>query len=149
MTLTATMLSLSSLPVSAIAAVLGIVSHLSYFIHGEHLTNIPRILAFAVLAQCLIFGLLTLLIGFSPLRALITIWLPTAVYLSSVWTSMLIYRVFFHPLRSWPGPFAARLSKFYHVFQIRKLDQYKHLQRMHDQYGDFVRIGQSSVVRMY
>ena len=56
--------------------------------------------------------------------------------------SMVIYRVFLHRLRSFPGPFAARVSKLY-AFTL----QWKSWQYFSDQvvlqhkYGDFVRTG--------
>jgi hypothetical protein len=58
---------------------------------------------------------------------------------------MLIYRAFFHRLGSFPGPPLAKLSKFWHVAQLGKLDNYKRLDRWHIQYGDFVRIGPSEL----
>lgn len=137
------MLSLSAIPLQALALIVGVFSHLTYFLHGEHLTNIPKLLAVVFLAQCVSLFFLNALYGFSKLSALSFIFRLSSSYLVGVWTSMLVYRIFFHPLKDWPGPFAARISQFHRVFHVRKLDQYRYLQRLHDQYGDFVRIGTS------
>ena len=52
-----------------------------------------------------------------------------------------MYRVFFHRLRNFPGPVLASVSKFWHVAHC--LDSKNHilLERLHEEYGDFVRIG--------
>ncbi|KAJ3564856.1 hypothetical protein NPX13_g7701 [Xylaria arbuscula] len=63
-------------------------------------------------------------------------------YMTALFTSILLYRAFFHPLRHFPGPRLARLSQFYHFFRIRaKVDNYRHLDRLHAQYGEYVRVG--------
>lgn len=38
----------------------------------------------------------------------------------SICTSSLIYRTFFHPLNHFPGPFGAKLSKFWSLRQVVK-----------------------------
>ncbi|KAK8079286.1 hypothetical protein PG994_003093 [Apiospora phragmitis] len=50
-------------------------------------------------------------------------------------SSILIYRLLFHRLHRFPGPFEAKISRFYAARM--------HLatQKMHDEYGDFVRTG--------
>jgi flagellar biosynthesis protein FliQ len=137
------MLSLSSMPLQVFALIVGVFSHLTYFIHGEHLTNIPKLLAVVFFAQCALLFFLNAMYGFSKLSALSILFRLSASYAVGVWTSMLIYRIFFHPLKNWPGPFAARITQFHRVFQVRKLDQYRYLQSLHNRYGDFVRIGMS------
>ncbi|KAH8727656.1 cytochrome P450 [Phaeosphaeriaceae sp. PMI808] len=57
------------------------------------------------------------------------------------WLYIGTYRTFFHPLRTFPGPFKARLSKWWSIKQT--LDSSRRLhrtqQQMQKQYGDFVR----------
>lgn len=65
----------------------------------------------------------------------------TISYLVSLWTSMLVYRAFFHRLHAFPGPPGAKLTKFWHVLQLGKCDNYKRLDKWHAAYGDYVRIG--------
>lgn len=56
--------------------------------------------------------------------------------------SMLVYRGFFHRLNRFPGPFVARLSNLYPtMLSAKKFHLYEEVQRLHQQYGDFVRLG--------
>ena len=66
-----------------------------------------------------------------------------AVFWTSLWLYIGAYRAFFHPLKGYPGPFAARLSKFWSIKQV--LDTERRFHRRHQQlqkrYGDYVRTG--------
>ncbi|KAK8044498.1 cytochrome p450 monooxygenase [Apiospora rasikravindrae] len=65
-----------------------------------------------------------------------------AALLGGIFVSMLVYRAFFHRLRAFPGPFAARLSSLYMTRQaLKKMQPCHELKKLHDQYGEFVRIG--------
>lgn len=56
--------------------------------------------------------------------------------------SILVYRAIFHRLRRFPGPFMARLSRFYAMKKAAATNQNNIvIQKLHDQYGDFVRVG--------
>ncbi len=56
--------------------------------------------------------------------------------------SILVYRLFFHRLRSFPGPVGAKISRFYTVKLAAKNCQYNlEVAKMHERYGDFVRTG--------
>lgn len=58
--------------------------------------------------------------------------------------SISVYRLFFHRLRKFPGPFLARLSRFYAVSLAAKdVQYYLEVGKMHEKYGDFVRTGKS------
>ncbi|KAF2707633.1 putative benzoate 4-monooxygenase cytochrome P450 [Pleomassaria siparia CBS 279.74] len=65
------------------------------------------------------------------------------VYLTGIFTSTLVYRAFFHPLRQFPGPTGAKLSKFWTLWKVYKADQRWYLQvpELHKKYGDYVRTG--------
>lgn len=57
-------------------------------------------------------------------------------------TSIGVYRLFFHRLRNFPGPWGAKLSRFYAVNLASKGLQYHlQLEKLHKQYGDFIRTG--------
>ncbi len=62
---------------------------------------------------------------------------------AGLFTSMLVYRAFFHALCKFPGPFAARLSHLAHVSRSRKFRLFKELQQLHERYGDIVRLGKT------
>lgn len=133
----------STLPmmVRALAASCGVLSHLTYFIQGEHHKQAMLFLKLAVLlptAACL------LLTSFTAWTISESAWLTgsiTATYLGAVWISMILYRSFFHRLHHFPGPRLAKVSKFYHLFSIRNMDSFRQLDRWHRQYGSVVRIG--------
>lgn len=59
-------------------------------------------------------------------------------------SKMVCYRLVFHPLRKFPGPFGARLTKFWAMQQAAETIQWNaKVQEMHQLYGDFVRIGKA------
>ncbi|CAF9905510.1 MAG: hypothetical protein ALECFALPRED_001001 [Alectoria fallacina] len=66
-------------------------------------------------------------------------WVMTS-FSASLFTSILVYRIFFHRLRSFPGPFLAKTTKFWHVSKVaRNSDNFRQLDNLYHRYGDFVR----------
>jgi hypothetical protein len=57
-----------------------------------------------------------------------------------------IYRIFFHPLRSVPGPFLARFSKLWLVWHVRKGKSHIQFPELHAQFGPIVRIAPNQVL---
>lgn len=120
---------------------LGIASHLTFFIHGEH-----HLRAFDYFVGALAFPFLaslSLVYFHTPVVEALTV---TSVFscsfLCGLFGSIFVYRVFFHQLRSFPGPFPAKITKIWHVSKvILTLDNYKKLDKIHQEYGDYVRIG--------
>lgn len=74
--------------------------------------------------------------------AIFTVYTQTACLTIGFVASMLLYRGLFHRLRRFPGPAAARLTKFYAVWKSSLARQY-HLElgAMQAKYGDVVRTG--------
>jgi hypothetical protein len=65
---------------------------------------------------------------------------------SAYWSSLvfftLTYRLSqFHPLAKYPGPLLAKTSKWWAAYLSGTGDQHRCLKRLHDRYGDVVRIG--------
>lgn len=80
--------------------------------------------------------------GFSWQYAAIQTTAVTGTFLAGVFSSMLIYRASFHRLRRFPGPFGAKLSRFWSCAKAAKnVQYYKEVEKMVEQYGDFVRTG--------
>lgn len=50
-----------------------------------------------------------------------------------------IYRIFFHPLAKYPGPWLAKISNLYAGYHSWRGDLHVDMMRCHDEYGDFVR----------
>jgi hypothetical protein len=64
-------------------------------------------------------------------------------FTSSLGSSILLYRAFFHRLGKFPGPFLAKLSKFWALRQTIRtgMKWYQVDVELHKQYGDYVRTG--------
>jgi cytochrome P450 len=56
-----------------------------------------------------------------------------------------IHRIFFHPLSKYPGPLLAKLTPWWDVYHAYKGDKHLLFQRLHEQYGDFVRYGPNTL----
>lgn len=68
-------------------------------------------------------------------------------YCASLFTSIAVYRLFFHRLTyaGFPGPIPARLSKLWHVWACRTSQNHLVLADLHRKYGDFIRTGRSVI----
>ena len=66
-----------------------------------------------------------------------------AAYWSSLVYFTLAYRLSsFHPLAKFPGPLLAKTSKWWAAYHLGATgDQHRYRKRLHDRYGDVVRIG--------
>ncbi|KAK8135353.1 hypothetical protein PG984_003293 [Apiospora sp. TS-2023a] len=69
----------------------------------------------------------------------------TASYLSSLCTSIIVYRLFFHATSSFPGPKLAGVTKLWHVFHTLDSKNFSFLQRLHLEYGPVVRTGPNEI----
>ena len=128
---------------SAVAA--GLASHLLFFIRGEHHLTGPLLLRLYVLAAVALFLFQLWWHGYRVRWAVEESALVGGAYVGALFGSMFVYRVFFHRLRKFPGPFWAGVSKFWQVARV--LDSRNHLllDRLHGKYGDFVRTGMCMV----
>jgi hypothetical protein len=128
---------------AGLSAGLGVLSHLTYFIHGEHHESAPTLALICIFVPVLLFtGQITYMNADASQAALATTVLYMS-YFSALWTSMIVYRVFFHKLNKFPGPFLAKVSKLYHTaLVIRSMDNYLLLDKWHQKYGPFVRTGE-------
>ena len=124
-----------------ITASIGILSHVLYFVRGEHHQHTLQFL------QMLFYGffplsvILARLLQIQYAQAMHLGVLVIGSYLTALWMSMLIYRSFFHRLNAFPGPRLAKLSKFYQVFTGLRLDAFRRSHKAHQKYGNFVRTG--------
>ena len=69
-----------------------------------------------------------------------------AAFILSLFTSITVYRTCFHRLRPFPGPFLARTSKLWHSWQVRYSTNHLLLEKLHKEYGTFVRTGKTRMV---
>lgn len=116
----------------------GVLSHAAIFIRGEWDKHAPFLFHYFITAP----GLLTcscLTAGwYSTAILLVRIWL---CYVSSICLSIAVYRLSLHPLKRFPGKLLAKLSTLRWI-KAAAVDRKWHLevQKMHNTYGDFVRI---------
>ena len=123
------------------AAAAGVVAHRGVFIKGEWHMQAPMIL---IVHMVIYNALWLMMIAFrhaAVLQAVGQASIISGCYLSSLFTSMLVYRLMFHRLRDFPGPVLARSTKLWHAWKGRRSQNHLLLDQLHHQYGDFVRTG--------
>ncbi|PWN86534.1 cytochrome P450 [Acaromyces ingoldii] len=77
----------------------------------------------------------------SPSASAGIVWQMNVVWVATLFTSMAIYRLFFHRLRHFPGPVYLRLSKWVMVYPDLRGQRPYMFQRYHRKYGDVIRTG--------
>ena len=130
------------LPITA--AVAGVLSHVCYFNRGEHhFYGVRYLQAFIATFVLAVLGLCQQ--GQALDEALAQVIPIISCYLAGVYASLIAYRAIFHPLNKFPGPFGARISRLWLSAHLKDGDLYRKVHRMHEQYGDFVRVGSSDL----
>ena len=128
---------------TCIAAAAGILSHLLVFIRNEHHIQAPLLFRlYSLLSLFLFVGEARIWDLNQSGQAAKTSALLVLSYGVSLFISIAVYRLFFHRLRKFPGPVGARVSKFWHVGKLLGRPNFKVLDELHQQYGDFVRTGE-------
>ena len=123
----------------------GIASHLVYFNRGEHHMYGTRYLQ--ILLASLIIAV-TVAVQFnheSIGHALLNVGSLALFYLAGLYSSLLVYRVWWSPLCAFPGPWGARISTFWFSMQLANRDAFRKVVQLHEEYGDFVRIGSNDL----
>ncbi|KAH9883222.1 hypothetical protein F4778DRAFT_767544 [Xylariomycetidae sp. FL2044] len=120
---------------------LGILSHRFFFIQGEHHLKAPLYLVIWG-ASLLIIVLLT-----NPAHSGIIkpLGLVHCAFFVPLYASIMIYRVFQHPLRHFDGPLLASVSKLWHLVHMFRTSNHLFLHGLVQQYGTFVRTGPQEI----
>ncbi|KAI0481303.1 cytochrome P450 monooxygenase-like protein [Xylariaceae sp. FL0804] len=135
-------MDISTLEIAAVCGTLGLAAHLGYFIRGEHNLSSPRLFVSGLATPWISTLALVHYGGSTPTEALQMVAVASVSFLGALFSSMLVYRAWFHPLRHYPGPRWAGLTQFYHMLRInRKPDNFLYLHSLHRQYGPYVRVG--------
>ncbi|KAH7311409.1 putative cytochrome P450 [Stachybotrys elegans] len=132
-------------PFAAIGAGVGL--HLGFFIRGEHHMNGVKYMQIATLAFCGFAAALTRFYGVTLPSALLTTSSISGYMLLGTLSSTLAYRLLFHPLRRFPGPFGAQITSLWfsnHVY--RNADAHKKSLELYKKYGTFVRVGSNDLM---
>jgi tryprostatin B 6-hydroxylase len=135
---------LTAAPWLAASAITGIVVHHGLFIQGEWHLRVPRVVFSHIALAYIVWSFVPNESGNSAEHRRICVSMFLC-YLASLFSSMTIYRLFFHRLRHFPGPKLAAITKFWHVFEARYSTNYLVMQRLHEEYGTFVRTGEFSI----
>jgi cytochrome P450 family 628 len=124
------------------AFLLGVVVHVFVLRKGEwDLWTVKLIKAWATY-EVTVSLFLTQFYSFSVWQALSVTNKWFASFATGLSISTLVYRAFFHRLNRFPGPFLARLSAFYPTYlTVDEEHMYLEVQKLHEKYGDVVRIG--------
>lgn len=123
-------------------ALLGALSHLLYFRHGEHLKAAPTYIVSALLAPLLAFSLLVGARGIPLLESYLWTTATWWAFMGGLFTSIALYRLLAHPLSSYGGPFWARITQFYlPVAVAEKANSAWYIHSLHEKYGEYFRLG--------
>ncbi|KAI1387694.1 cytochrome P450 [Hypoxylon trugodes] len=128
----------------ALAIFSGVFSHRFYFIKGEHHLKAP-IYFRSLLALIILFFTPPAKEFLSQRLGLRQPFLFLFSYLASLFTSITIYRIYFHPTRYYPGPRLAVISKLWHSWLCRGSQNHKVLDVWHEKYGEFIRTGPNEI----
>ena len=127
-----------------VAAASGVVSHLCFFIRGEHHMKTPLLFRlYTLLFSVLLYAKIGVTSQDSQQGARETFEI-FAVYTLSLLTSIVIYRKCFHRLRPFPGPFLASTTKLWQTAKTLRSQNHLLLDDLHKKYGDFIRTGRQS-----
>jgi len=114
-----------------LAIVAGLASHQGFRKYEPTISSFLGVFCFL---QAIVF-LKTIIISSFALKNLVSGALFVAtfdvVYLTVLGLSIVLYRVYFHPLRRFPGPKLSRISKFVWFYRVRGGHFYKHVEEMH------------------
>ncbi|UNI13775.1 hypothetical protein JDV02_000485 [Purpureocillium takamizusanense] len=130
----------------ATAFLSGVLLHVTVFRFGEWDMHALGIIAGGLLLDFCAAGVLRYRIAAGPAsfwQALQQTSSALGICIAGIFSSILVYRLAFHRLNRFPGPFWARISNVYPTtlsFRGSKFQLYKEVQALHRQYGDIVRL---------
>ncbi|KAI0911326.1 putative benzoate 4-monooxygenase cytochrome P450 [Ustulina deusta] len=131
------------------AIVSGFFIHNMFFIKGEWHIQAPLIFRFYIALFLLNLGVYYWIIEQRFEWCLTYTIFTLCFHLIGLFGSMFLYRVWFHPLKRFPGPFLAKVSKLWHVWKVRDSQNYLFLESLRQQYGDFVRTGPNEITTFH
>ncbi|KAI0528278.1 cytochrome P450 [Xylaria bambusicola] len=129
--------------IAALAA--GVISHLAFFRVGEHHLYGTRYILTALSAFAISTAVLSHLYELS-LRAATDRSIAIAIcYFGGLYSSLVIYRLAFHPLRRFPGPVGCKISSAWFATYLRRQDAFRQLAALHNKHGNFLRVGSNDL----
>lgn len=128
-----------------VASVAGVASHLFYFRIGEHHMLGAFYLQLIILVCIIVIVVLVQFSNYTIYSALNTSLALASSWLSGVYSSLVVYRAFFHPLNGFPGPWQTRLADTWLSSKLTDLNAYSVFHDLHQRYGHYVRIGPNTL----
>lgn len=120
-----------SLPLVLGTIISGILLHILVYRHNKWDSKAPY----------LVFSYLSTALAGSLFARISSIAVLGSCHLAGLFGSILAYRVFYHPLKAFPGPFMARISNLLVTYlSTKNLRLYEETQRLHEKYRDYVRL---------
>lgn len=136
------MASSSTLLLTASEAVLsGVAAHVLLWVHGEWDSFIGQIILSALFAHFALLLILYFLYGQTILATIVTASCLETLHLLGTFASITVYRVFFHRLRHFPGPWRAKIW-IWDIFSRTWNSGHRQsivLDELHAKYGPVVR----------
>ncbi|KAF6811049.1 cytochrome p450 [Colletotrichum sojae] len=125
----------------------GLAAHHGLFIHGEWHVQAPQIVLGHVWFFFCFAAASVYYEGSAVGEASRALLVLSAGYVPGLLASIVLYRLFFHRLTraGFRGPWYARVSKLWHVWAARDCKNHLVLEKLHEEYGDFVRTGPSEI----
>jgi hypothetical protein len=126
-------------PNYTVAAIVGVLSHVLYFIHGHRSSEVTRIIVSHIVVGLAITAKHISSHGYST--GVSNSSTLCATYLVALFSSIITYRLFFHRLSRFPGPFAAKITKWYGPYLARNGQMHFEHSDIIKRYGSMVRFG--------
>ncbi|KAI1740506.1 cytochrome P450, partial [Xylaria scruposa] len=121
-------------------ATLGMLSHLLIFIRGEWHMQAPTLFVMYCVS-CVILYFARYDAGYNINSHLRHIALLPFSYAAGLFSSIVIYRRYLHRLRNFPGPWAAGVTKLWHVWKCRHGKNFLVIEELRRRYGPIIRTG--------
>jgi tryprostatin B 6-hydroxylase len=99
-----------------IPAIIGLLAHNAIFIRREWHHQAPELCALSFALPLVLWALESRHDGYLTYQALEHAFGITSSFFAALFTSMVVYRLFFHCLRRYPGPVLARMTKMWHFY---------------------------------
>ena len=134
----------SDLPLGTIMLTSGIITHTYFFYQGEHHMYGVRYLQ--IFTGICVFAFLGFMATHELLvQALLNTISLAGYYLAGLYGSLVGSRTVFSSLKHIPGPWWAKISSLGLSSQLQKGDSHEKLLKLHQKFGDFVRVGSSDL----
>ncbi|KAI1771026.1 cytochrome P450 [Hypoxylon cercidicola] len=131
-----------------VLGLLGVLSHRLYFIKGEHHIKAPLYVTLWTVVTVLIASVSYVVdwaehdgSSEAKLGTIRTSVLVNCAFFLPLFASVVVYRLFQHALRDFPGPRLAASSKLWHFCYMFKTNNYILLENLRKRYGSIVRTG--------